>query len=127
MKYFKIVFILFGLFELFATYGTLTSSVTSINAEFGGDYMTSESMHFVRAFGAATLALSIMSFLGVTLKNRAGLIVLITGLLIFNLGAGYGCVVDYDLSTKYKVGLYAHAVFSVLFLVMLVQTLRMKS
>jgi len=127
MKYFKIVFLLFGLFELFATYGTLTSTVSSINAEYGGDYMTSASMHFVRAFGAGTLALSIMSLIGMTVKSKMGLIAIITALLIFNLGAGYGCVIDYDLSTKYKVGLYAHAIFSVLFTIMLIQTLRMKS
>jgi len=124
MKYLKIVFILFGLFELLACYGSLMSTPASINADFNGQFMTPEGMHFVNGFGYALLAISTISILGFWIQERFALLVLVIGFLVYNLCSVYGCYVDIDLSTKYQIGFYIHSLFSVLFFLMLIFLLK---
>jgi len=124
MKYLKYIFILFGLFEIFAAYGSLTSSPEAINTEFGGQFITPESMHYVKGFGNAILSLGIISIATFFVKERLALIGIIIGCLIYNILAAYGCYVDLHLTSRYQVGMYAHSVFSVLFALMLVLSFR---
>ena len=117
MKYWRFTFLLFALFELLGAIRAFNSTPESINARFGGTYMTPESMHYVFLFGAAILSLAIASVFGFFTNDRTARIGLCLAFICYNAAAAYACYKGLAITTTFQLGLTVHSVLLVLFLV----------
>jgi len=116
MKYLRFTFLLFAFFELLGAIRTFNSTPDSINARFGGEYITPESMHFVFLFGAAILSLAIASVFGFFTKDRTARIGLCLAFICYNAFAAYACYKGLIITETFRVGLTVHSVLLVLFM-----------
>jgi len=126
MKYLRFTFLLFAFFEVLGAIRTFNSTPDSINARFGGEFMTPESMHFVFLFGAAILSLGIASIFGFFTKDRTARIGLCLAFICYNGFAAYGCYKSLAITETFKLGLTVHSVLLVLFILTLGNLLRNK-
>jgi len=124
MKFLKYVFLLFGIFELYAAYSTYIQTPETINATWGGNFITPEAMVYVRGFANGITAIGIISVLAFFAKGRMTWIAICAGFLFYNVMAAYGCSTSTHLSDRYVAGMYAHIVFSILFVLMLFLSFR---
>ncbi len=119
MKYLRFTFLLFAFFELLGAFRAFNSTPASINARFGGTYITPESMHFVFLFGAAILSLAIASIFGFFTKDRIARIGLCLAFICYNAFAAYACYKGLRITTSFQVGLTVHSVLLFLFVILL--------
>lgn len=118
MKYLRFTFLLFAFFELLGAIRAFNSTPASINARFGGAFMTPESMHFVFLFGAAILSLAVASVFGFFTKDRTARIGLSFAFICYNAFAAYACYQGLNMTESFRVGLIVHSVLLVLFVIM---------
>lgn len=119
MKYLRFTFLLFAFFELLGAIRFFNSTPASINARFGGEFMTPESMHFVFLFGAALLSIAIAAVFGFFTKDRTARIGLSLAFICYNGFAAYACYKGLALTESFQLGLTIHSVLLVLFMMML--------
>lgn len=118
MKFLRFTFLLFAFFELLGAIRAFNSTPDSINARFGGTFMTSESMHFVFLFGAAILSLAIAAIFGFFTKDRTAQIGLCLAFICYNAFAAYACYKGLSITASFQLGLTVHSLLLVLFLIM---------
>jgi len=116
MKYLRFTFLLFAFFELLGAIRAFNSTPDSINARFGGEYMTPESMHFVFLFGAAILSLAIAAVYGFFTRDRTAQIGLCLSFICYNAFAAYACYRGLVITDSFQLGLSVHSVLMVLFM-----------
>lgn len=119
MKYLRFTFLLFAFFEVLGAIRSFNSTPDSINARFGGTYMSPESMHFVFLFGAALLSIAIAAVFGFLTKDRIARIGLCLSFICYNGLAAYACYKGLTLTENFQLGLTVHSVLLVLFIIML--------
>lgn len=119
MKYLRFTFLLFAFFELLGAIRAFSSTPDSINARFGGEYMTPESMHFVFLFGAAILSLAIAAVFGFFTKDRTAQIGLCLAFICYNAFAAYACYRGLAITMSFQLGLTVHSVLLVFFMLTL--------
>lgn len=116
MKYLRFTFLLFAFFEILGAIRAFNSTPDSINARFGGAYMTPESMQFVILFGGAILSLAIAAIFGFFTKDRIARIGLSLAFICYNAVAAFACYKGLTITTSYKLGLTVHSVLLILFI-----------
>lgn len=119
MKYLRFTFLLFAFFELLGAIRSFNSTPDSINARFGGEFMTPESMHFVFLFGAALLSIAIVAIFGFFTKDRIARIGLSLAFICYNAFAAFFCYKGLVITETFRIGLTIHSVLLLLFMLLL--------
>lgn len=127
MKYLRFTFLLFAFFELLGAIRAFNSTPASVNARFGGTFMTPESMHYVFLFGAAILSLAIASIFGFFTKDKIARIGLCLAFICYNALAAYACYKGLTITSSFQLGLTVHSVLLALFVFMLGALLKTSS
>jgi len=118
MKYLRFTFLLFAFFELLGAIRSFSSTPTSVNARFGGEFMSPESMHFVFLFGAALLSITIAAVFGFFTKDRMAQIGLSLAFICYNALAAFACFKGLAMTESFRVGLTIHSVLLLLFMLL---------